>query len=143
MFNWILSIRFMYITREVRRINYYQWKYFSDRYEPILFFKDVDISLEILSIVFTGKTRKLVDTQNTIMTWKIYKFFFLFFFFFFFQFFHRCSFSWGRGNPEDMAATMALVEDKYDENGHEKRRSAGQILWIRGLTRLQTQVGYN
>merc|ERR1712136_163510 len=33
-----------------------------------------------------------------------------------------------------------LVEDKYDENGHEKRRSAGQILWIRGLTRLQTQI---
>jgi len=49
-------------------------------------------------------------------------------------------FSWGRGNPEDMAATMAMVEDKYDENGHEKRRSTGQILWIRGLTRLQTQI---
>lgn len=49
-------------------------------------------------------------------------------------------FSWGRGNPEDMAATMALVEDKYDENGHEKKRSTGQILWIRGLTRLQTQI---
>ena len=79
MFDWILSIRFIYITREMRRINYYQWKYFSDHYERILFFKDVDISLEILSIVFTGKTRKLVNTQNTIMTWKIYKFFFLFF----------------------------------------------------------------
>ena len=35
----------------------------------------------------------------------------------------------------------ALVEDKYDSDGHDKKRTTGQILWIRGLTRLQTQVG--
>lgn len=50
--------------------------------------------------------------------------------------------SWGRGHPEDISATMgALVEDKFDSDGHDKKRTAGQILWIRGLTRLQTQVG--
>ena len=35
----------------------------------------------------------------------------------------------------------ALVEDKFDPDGQDKKRSTGQILWIRGLTRLQTQVG--
>jgi len=50
-------------------------------------------------------------------------------------------FSWGRGHPEDIAASMgALVEDKFDPDGQDKKRSTGQILWIRGLTRLQTQV---
>ena len=34
----------------------------------------------------------------------------------------------------------ALVEDKFDADGNEKKRTTGQILWIRGLTRLQTQV---
>lgn len=49
--------------------------------------------------------------------------------------------SWGRGHPEDISATMgALVEDKFDSDG-DKKRTTGQILWIRGLTRLQTQVG--
>lgn len=41
-----------------------------------------------------------------------------------------------------MAATMALVEDKFDPDSQDKKRSTGQILWIRGLTRLQTQVGH-
>lgn len=31
------------------------------------------------------------------------------------------------------------MEDKYDSD--DKKRTTGQILWIRGLTRLQTQVG--
>lgn len=36
--------------------------------------------------------------------------------------------------------TEALITGEYDgEDTHEKR--SGQILWIRGLTRLQTQVG--
>lgn len=34
---------------------------------------------------------------------------------------------------------MPLGEDGYEADA-EKRRSTGQILWIRGLTRLQTQV---
>ncbi|EFX76259.1 hypothetical protein DAPPUDRAFT_188575 [Daphnia pulex] len=50
-------------------------------------------------------------------------------------------FSWGRGHPEDISAAMgALTEDRFDADG-EKKRTTGQILWIRGLTRLQTQVG--
>jgi hypothetical protein len=49
--------------------------------------------------------------------------------------------SWGRGHPEDISAAMgALTEDRFDADG-EKKRTTGQILWIRGLTRLQTQVG--
>ncbi|XP_046653831.1 plasma membrane calcium-transporting ATPase 2-like isoform X2 [Daphnia pulicaria] len=49
-------------------------------------------------------------------------------------------FSWGRGHPEDISAAMgALTEDRFDADG-EKKRTTGQILWIRGLTRLQTQV---
>jgi hypothetical protein len=51
-----------------------------------------------------------------------------------------CSFrSWGRGHPEQYTDVVPLGEE-YDADA-EKRRSAGQILWIRGLTRLQTQVG--
>ncbi|XP_065351522.1 plasma membrane calcium-transporting ATPase 2 isoform X2 [Cloeon dipterum] len=45
-------------------------------------------------------------------------------------------FSWGRGNP---AETIALGEEGLDSDSDRKPR-AGQILWIRGLTRLQTQV---
>ncbi|KAK4018212.1 hypothetical protein OUZ56_000280 [Daphnia magna] len=49
-------------------------------------------------------------------------------------------FSWGRGHPEDISAAMgALTEDRFDADG-EKKRTTGQILWIRGLTRLQTQL---
>lgn len=47
--------------------------------------------------------------------------------------------SWGRGHPEEYTDGVPLGEDGYDADS-DKRRSAGQILWIRGLTRLQTQV---
>lgn len=46
-------------------------------------------------------------------------------------------FSWGRGQP-DPEAIQAGGRD-YDGDLDKKPR-AGQILWIRGLTRLQTQV---
>lgn len=50
-----------------------------------------------------------------------------------------CVYSWGRGHPEDIAATVGpLIEDKYNDD--DKKRTTGQILWIRGLTRLQTQI---
>lgn len=45
---------------------------------------------------------------------------------------------WGRGQPDDIGA-MNLGDEKYDPDSDKKPR-AGQILWIRGLTRLQTQV---
>jgi hypothetical protein len=55
-------------------------------------------------------------------------------------------YSYGRGQPEE----LAILSETIMEDGHhhpreyhdpmEKRRSTGQILWIRGLTRLQTQV---
>ncbi|XP_063706569.1 plasma membrane calcium-transporting ATPase 2 isoform X3 [Culicoides brevitarsis] len=47
--------------------------------------------------------------------------------------------SWGRGHPDEYAETLALEGDAYDSMEDKKPR-AGQILWIRGLTRLQTQV---
>ncbi|KAG8264669.1 ATPase, Ca transporting, plasma membrane [Homalodisca vitripennis] len=47
--------------------------------------------------------------------------------------------SWGRGHPEQYTEAIALGEDKYDAEGSDKKPRAGQILWIRGLTRLQTQ----
>ncbi|XP_046481662.1 plasma membrane calcium-transporting ATPase 2 isoform X7 [Neodiprion pinetum] len=46
--------------------------------------------------------------------------------------------SWGRGQPDDMD-TINLGDEKFDPDSDKKPR-AGQILWIRGLTRLQTQV---
>ncbi|GLG98876.1 Calcium-transporting ATPase sarcoplasmic/endoplasmic reticulum type [Gryllus bimaculatus] len=49
--------------------------------------------------------------------------------------------SWGRGHPEEYTEAIALAEDKFDPDSQEgKKPRAGQILWIRGLTRLQTQV---
>ncbi|CAB0032098.1 unnamed protein product, partial [Trichogramma brassicae] len=45
---------------------------------------------------------------------------------------------WGRGQPDDIGA-INLGDEKYDPDTDKKPR-AGQILWIRGLTRLQTQV---
>ncbi|XP_059489575.1 plasma membrane calcium-transporting ATPase 2 isoform X2 [Neocloeon triangulifer] len=45
-------------------------------------------------------------------------------------------FSWGRGHPEE---TIALGDEGLDSDSDKKPR-AGQILWIRGLTRLQTQL---
>lgn len=48
---------------------------------------------------------------------------------------------WGRGNPEEYTEAINLGGDdsRYDPMDDKKPR-AGQILWIRGLTRLQTQV---
>ncbi|XP_043683387.1 plasma membrane calcium-transporting ATPase 2 isoform X3 [Vespula pensylvanica] len=46
--------------------------------------------------------------------------------------------SWGRGQPDDIGA-INLGDEKFDPDSDKKPR-AGQILWIRGLTRLQTQV---
>lgn len=50
-------------------------------------------------------------------------------------------YSWGRGQPEDYTEAINLGGDdsRYDPMDDKKPR-AGQILWIRGLTRLQTQV---
>jgi Ca2+ transporting ATPase len=47
--------------------------------------------------------------------------------------------SWGRGHPEEYTEAIAIGEEKYDLDSDKKPR-AGQILWIRGLTRLQTQL---
>lgn len=46
---------------------------------------------------------------------------------------------WGRGHPEEYTEAIAIGEEKFDVDSDKKPR-AGQILWIRGLTRLQTQV---
>jgi Ca2+ transporting ATPase len=45
--------------------------------------------------------------------------------------------SWGRGHPEEYANKL---EDRYESMDSDKKPRAGQILWIRGLTRLQTQI---
>ncbi|XP_026474489.1 plasma membrane calcium-transporting ATPase 2 isoform X1 [Ctenocephalides felis] len=47
--------------------------------------------------------------------------------------------SWGRGHPEEYTEAINLGEQKFDADFDKKPR-AGQILWIRGLTRLQTQL---
>lgn len=47
--------------------------------------------------------------------------------------------SWGRGHPEEYTESINIGEEKYDLDSDKKPR-AGQILWIRGLTRLQTQL---
>ncbi|XP_017781692.1 PREDICTED: plasma membrane calcium-transporting ATPase 2 isoform X3 [Nicrophorus vespilloides] len=47
--------------------------------------------------------------------------------------------SWGRGHPEEYTESITIGEEKFDVDSDKKPR-AGQILWIRGLTRLQTQV---
>ncbi|CAG5101032.1 Similar to ATP2B3: Plasma membrane calcium-transporting ATPase 3 (Homo sapiens) [Cotesia congregata] len=46
--------------------------------------------------------------------------------------------TWGRGQPDDIGA-INLGDEKFDPDSDKKPR-AGQILWIRGLTRLQTQT---
>lgn len=47
---------------------------------------------------------------------------------------------WGRGHPEEYTDAMHLGEERFDSIDSDKKPRAGQILWIRGLTRLQTQV---
>ncbi|RWS14795.1 plasma membrane calcium-transporting ATPase 3-like protein [Dinothrombium tinctorium] len=50
-------------------------------------------------------------------------------------------FTWGSGAPEEMLdATGSLVEDGSSGSLSQDVKRTGQILWIRGLTRLQTQV---
>ncbi|KYN03663.1 Plasma membrane calcium-transporting ATPase 2 [Cyphomyrmex costatus] len=49
--------------------------------------------------------------------------------------------SWGRGQPDDIGA-INLGDEKFDPDSDKKPR-AGQILWIRGLTRLQTQLSHS
>ncbi|XP_055922081.1 plasma membrane calcium-transporting ATPase 2 isoform X2 [Eupeodes corollae] len=48
--------------------------------------------------------------------------------------------SWGRGHPEEYTEAMNLGEERFDSIDSDKKPRAGQILWIRGLTRLQTQL---
>ncbi|KAG5895095.1 hypothetical protein JTB14_023268 [Gonioctena quinquepunctata] len=47
--------------------------------------------------------------------------------------------SWGRGHPEEYTEAITIGEEKFDLDSDKKPRT-GQILWIRGLTRLQTQL---
>ncbi|XP_071518783.1 plasma membrane calcium-transporting ATPase 2 isoform X3 [Panulirus ornatus] len=48
-------------------------------------------------------------------------------------------FSWGSGEPQTDPIADFNTEDKLDSDGKDSKRT-GQILWIRGLTRLQTQL---
>ncbi|XP_055314462.1 plasma membrane calcium-transporting ATPase 2 isoform X3 [Sitodiplosis mosellana] len=48
--------------------------------------------------------------------------------------------SWGRGHPEQYTEAIHLGDERFDSLDSDKKPRAGQILWIRGLTRLQTQV---
>ncbi|XP_050026489.1 plasma membrane calcium-transporting ATPase 2 isoform X3 [Dermacentor andersoni] len=50
------------------------------------------------------------------------------------------TFTWGSGAPEEMHATASLVEDGSSGSLSQDVKRTGQILWIRGLTRLQTQL---
>jgi hypothetical protein len=50
-------------------------------------------------------------------------------------------FTWGSGPPEEiMDATSSLAEDGSSGSLSQDVKRTGQILWIRGLTRLQTQL---
>uniref|UniRef100_A0A6G1SG14 Calcium-transporting ATPase n=1 Tax=Aceria tosichella TaxID=561515 RepID=A0A6G1SG14_9ACAR len=50
-------------------------------------------------------------------------------------------FTWGSGPPDEMMnVTSSLVEDGSSGSLSQDMKRSGQILWIRGLTRLQTQV---
>lgn len=51
-------------------------------------------------------------------------------------------FSWGRGHPEQYTEAIHLGDERFDSMDSDKKPRAGQILWIRGLTRLQTQVSF-
>ncbi|XP_077539113.1 plasma membrane calcium-transporting ATPase 3 isoform X2 [Haemaphysalis longicornis] len=51
------------------------------------------------------------------------------------------TFTWGSGAPDEMMnATGSLVEDGSSGSLSQDVKRTGQILWIRGLTRLQTQL---
>ena len=47
---------------------------------------------------------------------------------------------WGRGNPEEYPPINLGGDDSRYDPMDDKKPRTGQILWIRGLTRLQTQV---
>ncbi|XP_074592985.1 plasma membrane calcium-transporting ATPase 2-like isoform X6 [Brevipalpus obovatus] len=51
-------------------------------------------------------------------------------------------FTWGSGTPEELMAGArgSLVEDGSSGSLSQDVKRTGQILWIRGLTRLQTQI---
>ncbi|GAB6019398.1 Plasma membrane calcium-transporting ATPase 3, variant 3 [Chamberlinius hualienensis] len=48
--------------------------------------------------------------------------------------------SWGSGSPEELAASASLMDDGLTGSDSRDGKRTGQILWIRGLTRLQTQI---
>jgi len=48
--------------------------------------------------------------------------------------------SWGSGSPDQMISSPTVVDDDTHLGTMERRKTTGQILWIRGLTRLQTQL---
>lgn len=48
--------------------------------------------------------------------------------------------SWGSSNTEDVMLSTTVVDDDIVLGTLERRKTTGQILWIRGLTRLQTQL---
>ncbi|KFM74141.1 Plasma membrane calcium-transporting ATPase 3, partial [Stegodyphus mimosarum] len=50
------------------------------------------------------------------------------------------TFTWGSGPPEEMVGSASLVEDGSSGSLSQDVKRTGQILWIRGLTRLQTQL---
>lgn len=49
-------------------------------------------------------------------------------------------FTWGSGAPEQMDSTGSLADNGSTSSLSQDVKRTGQILWIRGLTRLQTQV---
>lgn len=51
---------------------------------------------------------------------------------------HLCS--WGKGEPDDIDHIDAVEPGQPQVDGMGRR---GQILWVRGLTRLQQQVSEN
>ncbi|XP_037094678.1 plasma membrane calcium-transporting ATPase 2-like isoform X7 [Pollicipes pollicipes] len=48
--------------------------------------------------------------------------------------------SWGSASPEEIISSPTVVDEDNGMGTMERRKTTGQILWIRGLTRLQTQV---
>ncbi|XP_022652986.1 plasma membrane calcium-transporting ATPase 2-like isoform X4 [Varroa destructor] len=50
------------------------------------------------------------------------------------------TFTWGSGPVEELHAHSSLVEDGSSGSLSQDVKRTGQILWIRGLTRLQTQT---
>ncbi|KAG9508552.1 Plasma membrane calcium-transporting ATPase 2, partial [Fragariocoptes setiger] len=51
------------------------------------------------------------------------------------------TFTWGSGQPDEMLdVASSLVEDGSSGSLSQDVKRSGQILWIRGLTRLQTQL---